>query len=74
MNLFFLFTFSMLSFAQMGNTSNLTNAATNTVVAALHTMKKSDVPVDSLSGSCSYRNGSCNGAQISLWDDRKIIY
>lgn len=65
---------STLSQAQLVNVNNIPNAAANAVVAALHTLSRKDVPVDSISGICSYRHGSCNGATIVLSHHEQTVF
>ncbi len=59
---------------RFGDQNNYPNAAVNTAVAFLSSFKKSDVAKDTLSGSCSFNGGTCNGAQVSLSKDGQKIF
>ena len=78
-SLFTLMTFSSYSDtvpqSNFGNGSNPHNAALNTAVGVLvQTLKTENVPKDSISGSCEYNGGSCNGAEISLFYKDQNVY
>jgi hypothetical protein len=61
--------------SNFGNGSNPHNAALNTAMGVLvQTLKTENVPKDSISGSCEYNEGSCNGAEISLFYKDQQIY
>lgn len=64
---------STLIFAQSQNISNYPNAILKTGEAFISKIQKKDVPTDTLSGSCTYKEGTCNGAQIILLQNDKII-
>lgn len=66
--------FSLSSKAQMINPSNTTNAAANTVVAALSSFSRNDVSSDTISGACTFKDGSCNGAEISLYKNDQRVF
>jgi hypothetical protein len=58
-----------------GNGDNPHNAALNAAMGVLvQTLKTENVPKDSISGSCEYNGGSCNGAEISLFYKNQQIY
>ncbi len=63
--------FSLPSFAQFVNINSPTNAVLGVANAAISSIKKVDVPVDSISGVCFYREGSCNGAEIVLLNNEQ---
>lgn len=65
---------SQLSMAQLPNPSNVPNAVANAMVAALHVTKSNKVPKDSVSVLCSYKGGSCNGAQLTLSKDNAVVF
>lgn len=66
--------FSQLSVAQLPTPNNVPNAVANAMVAALHVKKSSNVPKDSVSVLCTYRGGSCNGAQLTLTKNDTIVF
>ena len=51
------------------------NAVLGVASAAIFSIKKPSVSVDSVSGVCFYRGGSCNGAEIILLknEEREIF-
>jgi hypothetical protein len=72
--IFVCLSFSVSARAQFINTDNPLNAALNTTSAILQTFKKDSIPKDSLAGACEINNGTCNGAEIVLFDqDQKIF-
>lgn len=61
--------------SDFGNRSNAQNAALNTAIGVLvNTFKSENIPKDSISGSCEYNEGSCNGAEVSLYLKDKLVY
>ena len=60
---------------QSTNWNAVSETATKTIEAIIHSMKdKDDVNKDSISGTCSYREASCNGAQITLYKKDNVIF
>jgi hypothetical protein len=66
--------FSQLTLSQLPNPNNVPNALANAMVAALHVKKSANVPKDSISVLCTYRNASCNGAQLTLSKNNEIVF
>lgn len=63
---------SNFSFAQtvpassVGNPNNVPNAVVQSVFAALHSLSRNDVSKNALSVNCTFRGGTCNGAEVVL--------
>lgn len=62
-----------LAIAQSVTPSNYPNALLKTGEAFISKIQKKDVPTDTLSGSCVYKEGTCNGAQLILLQNEKIV-
>lgn len=52
--------------AQFVNINSRANAVLGVASAAISSIKKPIVPIDTISGVCFYREGSCNGAELVL--------
>jgi hypothetical protein len=71
---FILILLSKSSFAQFINPSNPLNAALNTSSAILQSFKKDSIPKDSLMGVCEFNGGTCNGAEVELFESDKKVF
>jgi hypothetical protein len=61
--------------SNLGNGSNATNAAVNLATGLLiGSIKIEKSSKNSITGTCAYNGGSCNGAEISLFYKDKQIY
>lgn len=75
-----LLVFSRFASAQLvdnykyGHPNGVPNAVVNSVVAALYSFEKKNVPKNTISGTCVFREGPCNGAQIVLLKGNQEIF
>lgn len=58
----------------LGNINTPGHAVINTVSAVTAIFSKPDVPQDSISGVCFFKDGSCNGAQIELLKGERVVF
>jgi hypothetical protein len=56
------------------NPDNPVNAASNTASAVLQSFKKDTIAKDAVFGICEFNGGTCNGAEISLFNNNIKIF
>lgn len=64
----------LTSEAQSDGKTFRVDAVTSSIAAALSSFRRSDIPNDSISGSCSFNGGSCNGAEVALYLNNQQVY
>ncbi len=56
------------------NPNNMPNAVSHAINALFFTLKKDSLSKDSISGSCEYKGGTCNGAKVTLFKNGETVY